>query len=92
MRRSHHHLLLAGLALLTAAAMAQPARAAPSTPTPERWLPVTLGAHSFSHLHTPRRHRRQRRARPSRLLPATAGRRRQLRGPKSFDLPRDGSL
>jgi hypothetical protein len=40
MRRTHHRLLratlLAGLALATAAAMAWPAAAAPSTSTPEQ--------------------------------------------------------
>jgi hypothetical protein len=59
MRRTHHRLLraalLATLALATAAAMAWPAAAAPSTSTPEQWLPVTLGTHSFGHLRTPTR-------------------------------------
>jgi hypothetical protein len=61
MRRSHHRLLraalLAGLALLTAAAMTQPAwptaAASSTTLTPERWLPVALGTRSFGHLRAP---------------------------------------
>ncbi|HZD67518.1 MAG TPA: hypothetical protein VFA45_00915 [Actinomycetes bacterium] len=50
-------LLAAGLALLTAAAMAQPAlpaAASTSAPSsPQRWLSVPLGTHTFGHLRTP---------------------------------------
>jgi hypothetical protein len=60
MRRNHHRLvrtaLLAGLALLTAAAMAQPAlpaAASTATPSPKRWLTVSLGSHTFGHLRPP---------------------------------------
>jgi hypothetical protein len=49
-------LLAASLALLTGSAMAQPAlpaAASTSSPSPERWLSVPLGSHSFGHLRTP---------------------------------------
>jgi hypothetical protein len=99
MRRTHHHrlraALLAGLALLTAAAMTQPAwpaAATPSTSTSERWLPVTLGTHRFGHLRSPD------------AIVATAGPERVgwespppgadgvSFGPWSFDVAADGSI
>jgi hypothetical protein len=92
MRRTHHRLLRAALALLTTAAMAWPAAAAPSTPTPEQWLPVTLGTHSFGHLRTP--DATVITAGPDQVgfyqpPPGVDG---SYGGPKSFDLPRDGSI
>jgi hypothetical protein len=96
MRRTHHRrlraALLATLALATAAAMAWPAAAAPSTSTPEQWLPVTLCTHSFGHLRTPDATAAT--AGPDQVgfyrpPPGVDG---SSGGPKSFDLPRDGSI
>jgi hypothetical protein len=96
MRYHHRHLLrtalLAGLALLTAAAMAQPAlpaAASTSIPTPKRWLTVSLGNHTFGHL------------RPPDAIVATAGptqvgfyrpQEGPAFGPWSFDVTRDRSI
>jgi hypothetical protein len=95
MRRTHHRLLraalLAGLALLTAAAIAQPATATSTIPAPERRLPVPLGTHSFGHLRSPD------------AIVATAGPDQvgfwsppggegESYGPDSFDVARDDSI
>ncbi|HET7518089.1 MAG TPA: hypothetical protein VFN05_10400 [Actinomycetes bacterium] len=99
MRRNHHRLLraalLAGLALLTAAAIAYPAPPAAATrsiPSSEGWLPVALGTHSFGHLRLP--DTIVAKAGPGQVgfwspPPGADGVR---IGPSSFDVARDGSI
>ena len=85
-------LLAASLALLTGSAMAQPAlpaAASTSSPSPERWLSVSLGSHTFGHLRTPD-------AIVATAGPTQVGFERPQEGPNwgpwSFDVTRDGSI
>lgn len=85
-------LLAASLALLTGSAIAQPAlpaAASTSSPSPQRWLSVSLGSHTFGHLRTPD-------AIVATAGPKQVGFERPQQGPNwgpwSFDVTRDGSI